>query len=251
MQIEILDTTLREGEQTSGVSFSTSEKLNITRLVLCELNVPRIEIASARVSSGEFESVKSVCDWARATNNINKIEILGFIDNGLSINWVKGVGGRVINFLAKGSKKHCELQLGKSLEEHYNDLRIEVSNLDAELKLISESSDNPIIVVSNDVFKFLEKYGFTVISLEENNNLTDKTVVDVKTMIQNGTINYIFTLDNEETNNTITRLQKQTGVQLQTFHSISNLTEQQRNEKKDYVTLMYENLELLKNELYD
>ena len=63
---------MREGEQTSGVSFSTSEKLNITRLVLCELNVPRIEIASARVSSGEFESVKSVCDWARATNNIHK-----------------------------------------------------------------------------------------------------------------------------------------------------------------------------------
>ena len=61
MQIEILDTTLREGEQTSGVSFSTSEKLNITRLVLCELNVPRIEIASARVSSGEFDAVRAVC----------------------------------------------------------------------------------------------------------------------------------------------------------------------------------------------
>ncbi len=122
MQIELLDTTLREGEQTSGVSFSTSEKLNITRLVLCELNVPRIEIASARVSSGEFESVKSVCDWARATNNIHKIEILGFIDNGLSIEWVKGVGGCAINFLAKGSLKHCELQLGKSLDEHYNDI---------------------------------------------------------------------------------------------------------------------------------
>ncbi len=123
MQIELLDTTLREGEQTSGVSFSTSEKLNITRLVLCELNVPRIEIASARVSSGEFESVKAVCDWARTTNNIDKIEILGFIDNGLSIKWIQEVGGHVVNFLAKGSKKHCELQLGKTLEEHCADIR--------------------------------------------------------------------------------------------------------------------------------
>ena len=108
MQIEILDTTLREGEQTSGVSFSTSEKLNITRLVLCELNVPRIEIASARVSSGEFDAVRAVCDWARATGNINKIEILGFIDNGRSVNWVNDVGGQVINLLAKGSQRHCE-----------------------------------------------------------------------------------------------------------------------------------------------
>ena len=141
--------------------------------------------------------------------------------------------------------------LKNEIEDRYNELRIEVSNLDAELKLISESSDNPVIVVSNDAFKFLEKYGFTVISLEENSNLTDKTVADVRTMIQNETINYIFTMDNEQVNNTITRLQKQTGVQLQTFHSISNLTEEQRNEKKDYITLMYENLELLKNELYD
>lgn len=123
MQIEILDTTLREGEQTSGVSFSSSEKLNITRLILCELNIPRIEIASARVSSGEHEAVKAVCDWAISTGNIDKIEILGFIDNGLSVDWVKSLGGRVINFLAKGSKKHCELQLEKTLEEHCQDIR--------------------------------------------------------------------------------------------------------------------------------
>lgn len=141
--------------------------------------------------------------------------------------------------------------LKNEIEENYNKLRIEVSNLDAELKLISESSNHPVVVVANDTFKFLEKYGFTVISLEENGNLTEKTITEVKQMIQAKQINYIFLKQNEEINRTVTKLQKQTGVELVTLHTISNLTEKERNEKKDYITLMNENLELLKNELYD
>ena len=97
MQIELLDTTLRDGEQTSGVSFSPSEKLTITKLILTELLVPRIEIASARVSSGEFESVTKICNWAKQTDNLDRIEILGFVDKGISIQWIKEVGGKVIN----------------------------------------------------------------------------------------------------------------------------------------------------------
>lgn len=126
MQIELLDTTLRDGEQTSGVSFSPSEKLSITKLLLTELHVPRIEIASARVSSGEFESVTKICSWAKRTGNLERIEILGFIDNGVSIKWVKDVGGKVINLLAKGSERHCRLQLKKTPEEHWADIRREV-----------------------------------------------------------------------------------------------------------------------------
>jgi len=56
--IEIMDTTLRDGEQTSGVSFTASEKLTIAQLLLTEVKVDRIEIASARVSEGEFDAVK-------------------------------------------------------------------------------------------------------------------------------------------------------------------------------------------------
>ena len=65
-EIEILDTTLRDGEQTSGVSFAVREKLSMARLLLDELHVNRIEIASARVSEGEFESVRRIAQWAAA-----------------------------------------------------------------------------------------------------------------------------------------------------------------------------------------
>ena len=129
-QIEILDTTLRDGEQTSGVSFSRTEKLAIVRLLIEDLNVPRIEIASARVSEGEFLTAKHICEWAKRTGNINKIEILGFIDNGVSIDWIKRVGAKTINLLAKGSERHCRFQLRKEPAEHFAE--IEANVIEAE-----------------------------------------------------------------------------------------------------------------------
>lgn len=126
MYVEIMDTTLRDGEQTSGVSFSTSEKLAITRLLLQELHVPRIEIASARVSEGEREAVCKVCEWASSTGYIDRIEVLGFLDQGQSVGWIGSVGGKVINLLAKGSEKHCRLQLKQTPEQHFRTIEAEV-----------------------------------------------------------------------------------------------------------------------------
>lgn len=126
--IEIMDTTLRDGEQTSGVSFSTHEKLSIARLLLEELRVDRIEIASARVSEGEFNSVKNVSQWAKAHGHIDKIEVLGFVDGNLSLDWIKESGCKVINLLCKGSLKHCTHQLKKTPEDHIVDIRNSVAN---------------------------------------------------------------------------------------------------------------------------
>lgn len=121
--IEIMDTTLRDGEQTSGVAFSASEKLSIARKLLEEVGVDRLEIASARVSKGEFKCVKKVCDWARDNGYLHQIEILGFCDNGASIDWIREAGGVKMNLLTKGSERHCRGQLQKLPEEHWADVR--------------------------------------------------------------------------------------------------------------------------------
>ncbi len=126
--IEIMDTTLRDGEQTSGVSFAAQEKLSIARLLLEELCVDRIEIASARVSEGEFASVKRVAEWARRNGHIRKVEVLGFVDGYTSLNWIKNAGCEVINLLCKGSLKHCTYQLRKTVEEHISDIKVVLSN---------------------------------------------------------------------------------------------------------------------------
>ena len=120
--IEIMDSTLRDGEQTNGVSFQPHEKLVIARMLLRDVNVDRIEIGSARVSEGEKEAVRMVCRSAERDGMIDRIEVLGFVDGHLSIDWIKDCGGKVINLLAKGSLKHCTQQLHKSPEEHLDDI---------------------------------------------------------------------------------------------------------------------------------
>jgi len=121
--IQILDTTLRDGEQTHGVSFSPEEKTNIAKALLELVRVDRIEIASARVSSGELEAVSKIVGWAGDEGLADRVEVLGFVDRGRSVDWICQAGGRVINLLAKGSERHCRQQLGKTLEQHFQDVR--------------------------------------------------------------------------------------------------------------------------------
>ncbi len=122
MKLEIMDTTLRDGEQTSGVSFNAPEKLNIAKILLEEVKLDRIEVASARVSEGELEAVRKITEWARENNFLESIEILGFIDKNASLDWINDAGAKVVNLLAKGSLKHVTEQLRKTPEEHLADL---------------------------------------------------------------------------------------------------------------------------------
>lgn len=123
MKITIMDTTLRDGEQTSGVSFTYTEKLNIAKILLEELRVDRIEVASARVSEGEYKGANAIFDWAAGNGHLEKVEVLGFVDGDVSLNWIRDAGGKVDNLLMKGSLKHCQNQLRKTPEQHISDVK--------------------------------------------------------------------------------------------------------------------------------
>ena len=124
--VEIMDSTLRDGEQTSGVSFLPHEKLMMARMLLNDLNVDRIEVASARVSEGEREAVSMICRYASRIDALERVEVLGFIDGGKSIDWAAECGCKTVNLLAKGSLKHCTQQLQKTPDEHIEDVHREV-----------------------------------------------------------------------------------------------------------------------------
>src|SRR5262245_10552565 len=117
-RVQVMDTTLRDGEQTPDVAYTPAEKLQLARLLLAEVRVDRIEIASTRVSEGEREAAQLVTDWARKKRLLPRVEILGYCDGRASVDWVVGVGGRVMNLLVKGSERHCRQQLGLAPEKH-------------------------------------------------------------------------------------------------------------------------------------
>ncbi len=159
MRLEILDTTLRDGEQTSGVAFSAPEKLSIARKLLEEVKVDRIEIASARVSEGEFECVRQVCGWAANAGVLDRVEVLGFCDNGASIEWISRAGAKVINLLCKGSEKHCIGQLKKTPEEHWANVRENVQMAQAAglaVNVYLEDWSNGILNSPDYVFRMVE-----------------------------------------------------------------------------------------------
>ncbi len=122
MYVEIMDTTLRDGEQTPGVAFTDVEKLTVARMLLEEVCVDRIEIASARISSGEMASVKAITKWCKEKKCLDKAEVLGFVDDTKSVEWILEAGAKVLNLLCKGSLKHVTGQLRKSDDQHIADI---------------------------------------------------------------------------------------------------------------------------------
>jgi D-citramalate synthase len=118
-----MDTTLRDGEQTQGVSFAPAEKLSMAQALLGRLNVDRIEVASAGVSQGEQQAVAKINEWAAEHGYLDRVEVLGFVDNTRSVDWIVGAGGKVINLLAKGSENHCLTQLRQQPQQHIDRIK--------------------------------------------------------------------------------------------------------------------------------
>ncbi len=119
--MEVMDTTLRDGEQTPGVNYTPEEKLIIAEALL-RSGIDAIEVASVAVSDGEAEAVQRITKWAGSHGFSGMIEILGFVDEKRSVDWIRENGGQVLNLLTKGSEHHCRVQLKKTLEQHLNDI---------------------------------------------------------------------------------------------------------------------------------
>lgn len=140
--------------------------------------------------------------------------------------------------------------LTEEVSDNYDKLKIDLSELDANLKITATNATSKTLVVGNDSLKFLLKYGLNVISVEENNFLTEKTILDVIDMINNGNIKYIYMLQYEEQSETIKQIIEKTNVNILTIKTLSSITDDERNNKKDYISLMKENIDTIKLELY-
>lgn len=196
-----------------------------------------------------------------AAKLLNQNKNIKIIDASLGMNYSNDVAEAWLNpsnylMMASNIKKGLEEYINEKIEtkeinENYEKLKLSLSEIDAELKSIASNASNNILVVSDDTFKYLEKYGFTVISLQENENLTDKVVSEVKKMIANKAIHYIFLKDNEEPNDTIKGLKDKYNVTTTSLNSLSTLSANDRKDKKDYVSIMMDNINSIKLEVND
>jgi len=135
------------------------------------------------------------------------------------------------------------------IENKYEQLKYDLSNLDASLKETINNASYDTIVVDNNLFKFLEKYNLNVISLEEGDDLTEPTINEVKQLINEGKIKYIYSI-NTSSNNTVNNLIDNYDVSLLTINSMHTIDGGVTNSNENYLTIMNNNIELFSLELY-
>lgn len=139
--------------------------------------------------------------------------------------------------------------LKKDIDKKYNKLKIALSELDADYRVTIENTKNKTIVVNNSSLKYLEKFGLTVICLD--NDATEKTVEEVKKLIQSKAVSYIYLFEGEKlSDNSKAIIKLYPDIKPLELHKLVNLSDQERDDEKDYLSIMNENLEFLKQELY-
>lgn len=135
----------------------------------------------------------------------------------------------------------------EEIEESYDELKVELSELDADIKLLSENARNKTLVVGSSTLQYLSKYGFDVILVNDETE-NEKNITKATNLINDGDINYIFMLEGEEETEAVKTIKADTSVKIITIDKLDNISDEERDNKKTYLTLMKDNIELLRKE---
>jgi zinc transport system substrate-binding protein len=196
-----------------------------------------------------------------AVKMLNKNKDLKIVDASMGMEYTNGVEELWVNpanFLMLCQNVRTGMEeyisnsyLKKQIDTNYDELKIKVSEIDAEMKLTIENADDDYILVSNDVFLFLEKYKLNVISLEDNINLTPKKISDAKALIRSKNIKYIYILPGDKLSSQVEKLVTDSKLEKIYYNPLTTISKDEETAGEDYMTLSYKNIELLKKELYN
>lgn len=155
----------------------------------------------------------------------------------------------IANNIKKGFNEYITATyLNDEINENYENLKIDLTDLDAKYRSTINKADNKTIVVSNNSFVYLKKYGLNVISLDDE-SVDTKTINRVKNLINNGSIKYIYIKKGESISKTVKSITDSTKATTLELNTLANLDEDDKS-KYDYLSLSTQNLETLKEELY-
>lgn len=138
----------------------------------------------------------------------------------------------------------------KDIDERYEELKLELSELDADIKLTIENANKDTIFTNHKALKYLEKYGLTVYVLNQEEDIYEKNLTILNNYIQNGKVKYFYVLENTEISNDVQKLIDEKKILSETFRNLKNINDEERNSGTNYVDITKENIENLKKELY-
>ncbi len=195
-----------------------------------------------------------------ATKMLNKNKNLKIIDAsyGLDINYAKSDIWLVpSNILMIGQNIKNELEdyitdanLIKSIDERYLLLKIDITALESEMKKADDSSINPTIVVADDSFNFLEKYGFKVINLTDNGKNKESNIQVARSLFASGDLSYIYEIDHSKNYDIVNELKNTYKLDVLTLKKLDTISESDEQNNDDYISIMHGNLDLIKKETY-
>lgn len=197
---------------------------------------------------------------ASFVNNNSKLKIID-VTEGLSIKhsyqelWLSPTNYLMMAQNVKnGLKQYIQSTIIKDeIDANYDTLKVVISEFETTLKLLKQNGKYNTLIVSKDYFKYLENYGFEVISLEENDNLSNDIVNRAKNLVKEKQNNFIFVTDEETKSGIYSKTiedVKSAGAEIKTLNTLTILSSEHREKSENYVTLMKANIELLKEEIY-
>lgn len=138
----------------------------------------------------------------------------------------------------------------KNIDTLYEELKVELSGLDADYKTTIGNANYKTIVVNSDNLLYLEKYDLNVLSLDKNNQSYEKNLALFKNYLKQQTIKYFYAYENAEIQEEVSQIILDNNVETLNIKNLKNITDEERDNDFTYIKLMYSNLEELKKELY-
>ena len=248
--IEYLAKTLYETHST--IQSIYPDGTDVTTYELTDSQKDTYSQAEIFIYNGTTDEKELAKDFS---NSNRKLKV---IDAAYSLKYKYGVEELWLNpsnylMLASNIKDNLEEQIGtkyinEEIDAKYDELKEKLSSMDADIRSIAkeakERNQNTIIAASN-VFKFLEDYGFQVISLEDYEN-GSASLTTLKNNFNSGTYQYLLIKSTEPTNELITEITTQTNAKTITVNMMNTLSEEDRENNENYFTIMEDFINNLK-----
>jgi len=228
------------------------------------IDIPSYTITNKKIndySNGDlfiYNGLSNEKQIAAALINKNKKMYIIDVSQGLEIKheeselWISPTNCLMIaQNIKNGLKEHItNKSILDEIDGNYDNLKLIISSYDAEFKYVAENAVNKTLIVANKAFSFLNKYGFEVINISDNDEETSTTVLaKARKAFTNKDNHYIFMLNGTEETDTIKALM-QHGAKISYINPMINLTDHERSNNDNYKTFMNAFIEAIKAEVY-